>query len=252
MATEERVVKIVAWPTQPAALTHSFDSDEPCPVAIRFEEKPAHVRIETSPERPLHVAMDTRLSTGDKPLGVCISVCEPICADSDYRIGLSIFDNPVAEVSVRGRTRIGACKGDAPARVCVDFKRAKVGQVFDVPFSHQGLNITPLGAPLRIVDLGTPEGQPKLSIPPTGMRIDFALVVSKLELRLNNYAGNELRVRLLGAAGALLLDQMVAIANQERAFTFTMPGVHSVELSGGNNEASLIQVCYSAEQKEHV
>ncbi|MDB4947650.1 MAG: hypothetical protein JWM27_299 [Gemmatimonadetes bacterium] len=44
---------------------------------------------------------------------VCIRVCEPICARSDYGIELNIFGNPVASITVSGTTRIAACAPEA-------------------------------------------------------------------------------------------------------------------------------------------
>jgi hypothetical protein len=66
-----RTVKIVQWPEHAFALTHNFSAREPVPV--------------------------------------CISVCEPICAQSEYTIGIEIFDRPVAAITVRGMTRLFNC-----------------------------------------------------------------------------------------------------------------------------------------------
>lgn len=108
MASEDRNVSITSWPEAPAKLSHQFDGKEPCPVSIRFEPQPAHVSIETSPKSPLHVDMGMRLMA-DKPVPVCIKVCEPICAESEYTIGIQIFDRPVATITLRGKTRIAQC-----------------------------------------------------------------------------------------------------------------------------------------------
>jgi hypothetical protein len=71
---EEQVVRIVQWPSeQRAQLFHGFDS-----------ERPASVKL-------------------------CVSVCEPICAQSEYTIGIEIFDRPVASITVRGTTRLFNC-----------------------------------------------------------------------------------------------------------------------------------------------
>lgn len=44
-----------------------------------------------------------------EPLPVCIKVCEPICAQSDYTVGITIFDRPVASITLQGLTRIFNC-----------------------------------------------------------------------------------------------------------------------------------------------
>ena len=109
MATEERLVKILAWPEQPAKLSHQFESGTPCPVSIGFEPAPAHVSIETTPKTPLYVDMAMRLSA-EKPVPICIRLCEPICAESEYTIGIQIFDRPVATITLRGKTRFFNCE----------------------------------------------------------------------------------------------------------------------------------------------
>jgi hypothetical protein len=42
-------------------------------------------------------------------LPVCIRVCEPICIQSDYTVGVTIFDRPVASITVQGLTRVFNC-----------------------------------------------------------------------------------------------------------------------------------------------
>jgi hypothetical protein len=44
-----------------------------------------------------------------KVLPVCLSVCEPICIKSGYRIQISIFDHPVASITIKGQTVISNC-----------------------------------------------------------------------------------------------------------------------------------------------
>jgi hypothetical protein len=97
MAAEENVVRIVQWPDQPAQVTHSFNS-----------AKPAAVNISTVPQQPLQVEMAMQMSSRD-PMKLCISVCEPICAQSEYTIGIDVFDRPVASITVRGTTKLFNC-----------------------------------------------------------------------------------------------------------------------------------------------
>jgi hypothetical protein len=69
-----------------------------------------NVRIVSWPPEPLSInaAMDSALTVrGDVP--VCIRLCEPICAKSDYAIGITIFDRPVATITVSGLTRLFNC-----------------------------------------------------------------------------------------------------------------------------------------------
>lgn len=75
MANGENRVTIAAWPEQPLAVNSSSDQT----ISIQ----------------------------GQVP--ICIRLCEPICARSDYSIGITIFDRPVATISVSGETRLFNC-----------------------------------------------------------------------------------------------------------------------------------------------
>jgi len=108
MAVQEDVVKIVAWPKEAAKLEHSFDLEKPCPVSISFEDKPANVFIQTTPEQPLHVDMAMNVAA-QEAIPVCVKFCDPICVKSDYAIGITIFDRPVATITIRGLTRLFNC-----------------------------------------------------------------------------------------------------------------------------------------------
>jgi hypothetical protein len=41
---------------------------------------------------------------------VCIKLCEPICAESRYEIGIDIFERPVAKITIGGLTRFYNCR----------------------------------------------------------------------------------------------------------------------------------------------
>lgn len=110
MAAEEKnFVHIESWPKEPALLKHQFECETPCPVRIIFEKDPAHVVVMTDPGRPLDVNMAMNLSAKDT-IPVCIKLCEPVCANSEYNIGIVIFDRPVATITVKGTTRFFNCR----------------------------------------------------------------------------------------------------------------------------------------------
>jgi hypothetical protein len=113
MAEDESLVRIVSWPTEPARVEHRMQFEEPCPVSVSFERTPATVVVQTAPERPLDVRMAMDVSA-ERPLPICISVCEPICAESNYTVGIEIFDRPVMTITVRGITRLFNCRDEGP------------------------------------------------------------------------------------------------------------------------------------------
>jgi hypothetical protein len=67
------------------------------------------ISIASWPEQPLNSNTNQTISfRGEVP--VCIRVCEPICARSEYVIGITIFDRPVATITVGGETRFFNCE----------------------------------------------------------------------------------------------------------------------------------------------
>jgi len=110
MAQDENVT-IVSWPEEFAILEHRFSPDSPCPVTIHFTDTAVQVVVATDPQKPLDVNMNMAVSAKE-PIPVCIKLCEPICARSDYTISLNIFDNPFASITVRGITQIASCSDE--------------------------------------------------------------------------------------------------------------------------------------------
>jgi hypothetical protein len=56
-----------------------------------------------------------RIMQWPEQLKVCVSVCEPICAQSEYTVSVDIFDRPVATITVRGTTRVFNCSEKIPS-----------------------------------------------------------------------------------------------------------------------------------------
>mgnify|MGYP000899237718 FL=1 len=241
MATEERKVTIVAWPKEAALLEHRFTSDKPCRVSVSFEEKPpAHVVIETSKEKPFFVDMDMKV-TPTKTIPVCLKVCEPICIKSDYTIGVDIFDRPVANIKIRGLTRVYNCREEEEKYTCVDFTEFKPGMVLQSPWVHEEIRYTALGEPpMRIVGLG---GAPGLGFPPGGVRVDFPWPVRDVLMTVACYAGRGLSFYAY-ADGTLLAQQDAEMHNEVKEVLIEGSGITAVQVKGGGNEASIIRMCF--------
>jgi hypothetical protein len=241
---EDQNVSVVSWPKEPAGLAHQFDPENPVPVTIRFGETPVRVFVASDPERPLDVDMNMNV-TAKEPIPVCIKLCEPICARSDYTIGINIFDNPFASITVRGMTKIGACGEEPPTNqlTCVNFDRLKVGMTFPGGLDLDGLKFSPLGGELRAVSFGEPAGRIKLGFADAGLRVDFPQPVEDVRLTLNDYAQPELIITAFAGA-AVLTTFTVTINNTVREVAVPASGVTAVTVSGGSNEAALVEVCY--------
>lgn len=247
MADQDQHVSIVAWPAEAAQLEHHFNSAAPCPVSVTFEPAAANVALSTDPQQPLQIAMNMQL-TAREPVPICITLCEPICARSDYSIGIQIFGNPFATIDVRGTTRLFACRDDEPPpQVCVDFREFQSGTEFSAPLTVGGLVFRPLGAALRAVDFGEPAGVVKLGFPPAGVRIEWPSAVGDVVVRVNNYANPA--IEFAAFAGSVQLARFsVDISNELKTVSFAESGITAVEISGGNNEAGVVDICYRAER----
>lgn len=107
-AQENQNVFIVSWPKDTARVEHTFH-ESPCPVSISFDQTPARVVVQSDPDRPLAVDMTMNV-VAKEAIAICHRLCEPICAKSEYTIGIEIFDRPVAAITIRGLTRFFNCR----------------------------------------------------------------------------------------------------------------------------------------------
>ena len=62
-----------------------------------------HVRIVALPDKPAEMVIRDMV-----PL--CIRLCEPVCAESEYQVSATILHRPVWTVTVKGITRFFNCK----------------------------------------------------------------------------------------------------------------------------------------------
>jgi hypothetical protein len=247
MADEEKRVTIVAWPEEPARMEHRCDPDQPCKVSVSFEDRPLNVSVASSRERPIEVAMQMNMMARE-PIPLCIKMCEPVCAQSDYTVGISIFDNPVAAVAVRGLTRLFNCEErPRPELTCVDFADIQPDTEFPQQFTRGQLVYTPLGDPLRASTIGEPAGQVKLAFPPSGLRIEFPGPADDVRITVNNYARPTINFAVF-VDGTAINRFSEPISNAVKEVAIPQSGVTSVEITSVSNEASVVQVCYIATQ----
>ena len=246
MAADESRVSITSWPEgQAAMLRHSFGGNEPCPVSVSFADVPAQVVLSSSAAQPVHVEMAMQV-VAKRPIPVCISVCEPICARSDYVVGIQIFGNPFASIDVRGMTRFFQCRDEPPVTVetCLDFNQIAGGQTFTQPVTVAGVSFAPVADPLRSVTFGDPAATVKLGFPPAGVRIGFAGAVRDVRLTVNNYAGETINFTAF-AGNTQLVSFSESIINAVKDVLIAQTGITAIVVSGGNNEAGLVRVCYT-------
>jgi hypothetical protein len=267
MATTERVVTIRSWPDEAARLHHAFERDESVPLAVSFEGAAASVNVATAPRRPLRVDMPTTLRA-DKPVPVCLSLCEPICAQSDYAIGIRLFDEMVVGIRIRGRTVIDDCRrrpqrptADRPPpdstdthrpvplptgeETCFDFTGLHVGHLFPNPLARAGNEVLVSSGTgsVRITDLGLPSEVAKADIPPEGMEIEFAGAVSDVRLTVNNFSGPGLTFDAYSGSTRVIRREE-SILNDVAEVVLVATGITSVRILGSRGESSLVTVCF--------
>lgn len=244
---EEHEVRIVAWPEDAARVEHAIGGDGPLPVRVAFDpETPATVIVGTD-ERPLDVDMRMRVSAKE-PVPLSITVREPICATSDYTVGISIFDNPFGSIRVRGETKFALCsERPEPVESCTDFRNLVADGEFPTPVTHGKVRLAPLGEPLRSVAFGEPAGQTKLAFPPTGVRVEFPQTVRGVRLVVGGHADPHFRFSVYGPGGRIG-DFSEQISNETRSVEVPHSGVSAVEIRGGGGEAFLVEVCATPQQ----
>ena len=194
--SENHDIKILQWPKQKALLEHYFILDKPCPVSIVFEEKPAYVKVGNDKEGSFDVDMNMKL-TAVEDIPVCIKICEPICAVSDYTVGIELLGQPLASINVRGKTKLGPCD-DKPQlqRTCIDFLNLDPKYNNKVPLTINGVQFTLLNNASihQFTTMGLPTGQQKLRIPNEGLRIDFQQSVTEIELTIVNFGNPVIQI----------------------------------------------------------
>ena len=254
----DQQVTIVGWPKEPAKLAHEFNQSSPCPVTVSFETTPAQVALHFPKGERMQVDMNMALAVR-RQIPVCIRLCEPICASSDYTIGINVFDTPVFSVRLKGLTRLFNCRDQSapttrPEQTCVDFTARKVGEQFDAAFSVGDVTFAPLAGGLQIANFGDPQGQPKLEFPADGVRISFAQPVGEVRVTLCNYpsskeydhvdtSGQSVAFRVVGSDGPSTVNATIANAADEVVLSGN--DISSVEVRHGASRAALVRVCYT-------
>jgi hypothetical protein len=241
---DNRDVRILTWPEGPATLWHAGEDEQP--VRLRFAmdpEPPLGVALRT--DDPLDVRMRLDVA-GREPVALCIDVGEPICATSDYRVGVDVFDQSVAAVAVRGTTRVERCAGrPEPAEMCRRFDEVETGEA-GVPAVRSGeVRLRSLsGGVLRAIRSESPEGVTAVFFPEAGVRVDLPGPCQGVRLGVRN-GGSELTVRVLGDGGGRADRTVGATGDAVATIELDEDSVTAVELRGGNNEAGVVEVCYT-------
>jgi hypothetical protein len=241
---EDLDVRILAWPERPAILRHGGDQ-EPVRLSIAMEpELPAQVELRT--DEPLDVRMRLELAA-PRPVHLCVDICEPLCASSDYRVGMDLFDQPVAQLAVRGTTRVQRCADrPEPVEVCQRFDEVETGEEGRVAVRAGDLRLRAIGGTLRATRAGPPEGATTVLFPDTGIRIDLPAPSHGVRLTARNF-GAELTVRVLSEGGRRS-EWVAGLRNEVGEIVLPEDGVVAVELRGGSNEAGIVEVCFTPDR----
>jgi len=238
---EENDVHILAWPaTQPLQLAHGFDPASECPLKVSFST-PIDVNVNGGGQvLDVNMAMDV---SARRPIPMCFSLCEPICARSDYRIDIAIFDQPVANILVRGLTRLFNCDGDPqPKEYCSNMEDLTEGKEYPAGVTIDGVKFSSLGTEALVART---EGTDRmLSFPAAGMRID--LPAPAAQVRLTLWGNPEVSLDLTAFSNAPAprkwSDPMKTVP---RTITVNDDGTTAIEIAGGISEAGVIELCWT-------
>lgn len=126
---------------------------------------------------------------------------------------------------------------------CVDFEEMKGVEVIQTAFVHHTMTFTPLGEyGCRPVSWGKPEGRTKLVFPAEGLRIELALAVDSLKITFNNYHGEGLDFYVY-TGDELAQSFFEELHNDVKTITISQPGMTSLVIKGGGNEAAVVELC---------
>jgi len=243
---EEHKVKIIEWPSGKARLDHFFNLDKPCPISIIFDDKPIQVKVNATEKEPLNVNMNMLLEA-KKTIPLCIKICEPICATSNYNIGIRLFGQPFADIGVKGVTRLAPCKEEEPPQTtdCQTQDDCKAGTTAPSPYTKGKITYeTVVGDTISWVAMLGPPVTTQIAIPNDGLRISFAATVQQVEVDIVNY-GNPLMQIDAFSNNTLMLSTTEVIQNTRKRIFVSATTIDSIVIKGGKNEAALIEVCYT-------
>lgn len=245
MEEHKEHVYIVSWPKEPAHLEHQFKKGSPAEVQIRFEKDPANVAIQHWPRDPMNVDMNMLLSVR-QPVPVCIRLCEPICAKSDYTISVNFLDRPIGSIFIKGMTKLFPCfESERPNPLCVDFRELKEGTVIRDSITQYGVKFSPVERDLKVVTHGEPEGVNKMIFPQEGVRIEFPYPVDKAWLRISSASPQPFHISVY-AGSELLKTEDVTVEQGDVKVEVAQDDMTALVISGGKGIAALIEVCYIA------
>jgi hypothetical protein len=95
---------------------------------------------------------------------------------------------------------------------------------------------------VRAATFGEPAGRIKLAFPRKGLRVEFPRPVEDVLLTINNYASPQLMITAY-AGSAVLTQFTVTIENTVKDVAISESGLTALTLTGGDNEAGLVEVC---------
>lgn len=253
MPDQNKNVNIVSWPTKnKAKLEHSFNSEKPCPVSIRFDEDSADMRLNTSPKEPMHVAMNMDVSA-QEPFPVSFKLGESICASSEYAVGFQIFDHHVATVRLKGLTKLFGCgqndencpgnePPEVPKKVCVDWRDELERRVVPSGEVKKGFTFESENEMYVVQwqDIG------HLVITRDGLRIQLPFPASLVEAQISHYKIEQVEIRAFDAAGNEVGSFSHKNDGDEPTAQASISGseIHYLELvSEGYSDAMLRRLC---------
>jgi hypothetical protein len=133
-----------------------------------------------------------------------------------------------------------------PAReLCVDWATERESRDLGRVYQKNGFTFQSFSQdPLRIVLWGDPQGQGKLALPAKGLRVLLPFVAGRAVAHVAVYTGEPVQMRALRATGdELAKDSTVQAPGPIQTLAVDGEGIKVLEITGGGNEALLIDLC---------
>jgi len=128
---------------------------------------------------------------------------------------------------------------------CVDWKDEQEARDVGPVYEKDGFTFQSMSQePLRIVRWGAPDGQGKLAIPRRGVRVGMPFVADRVVAHVGIYAGKPIDMKAIDAEGGTV-GQATTRPEEDETQTLEVKaeGITRLMLSGGGNEALLIDLC---------
>ncbi|MCV2354004.1 hypothetical protein LNV09_07470 [Paucibacter sp. B2R-40] len=127
------------------------------------------------------------------------------------------------------------------ANLVIDFRTYPAGHVMKTSFAIASQRFDAIGGAAGHLMVHARENDIGLGFDSAGLRIQLSKSFDQLELKVGSFA-EPVTLSALDAMGTLLHQQQIQPPNKIVAVALNVPGVRTLELTGGTNEGTLFEL----------